>query len=187
MARMTRTRKQRPPRDNEARAKYVYILALGDRVCKIGVSNKPNKRLSVIQMAHPEKVELFHFEKPADVPAHYVEQGALRLMKRWRKSGEWVSARPGIALLAVEAARTGNLQIARYVEIWQQWEEAEDKWTAACDRYQFNKYSPKDDPFRMKATKERDDAWEVVSSIKEKMTLEFRGVNIPLHESLIWL
>lgn len=165
--------KRRGPRENEAKAKYVYVLARGEDVCKIGVSNKPAKRMSSIQAAQPEKIELFHYEKHPDIPALFIEQGALCLMKRWKMSGEWIAARPDVAVMAIEAARTGELKLVRYIELLQQWKRAEDEAESAAARWSYFKHSPHDDEGRINMTKKMDDAWALVDTIRETFSREF--------------
>lgn len=181
------SRRLKGPRDYEERAKYVYVLARGDDVCKIGVSNKPAKRMSSIQAAQPEKIELFHYEKHPDIPALYIEQGALCLMKRWKMSGEWIAAPASVGVMAVEAARTGELRLVRYIELLQQWREAEDEAEATAARWSLFKHSRRDDEDRIEMTRRKEAAWRRLLTIKQTVSRDFadyRQTQRPKYEGL---
>jgi hypothetical protein len=56
-------------------------------VCKIGISSKPQERLSTIQTGYPWKLSLEHFEEFED--AKCIEKKLHDRFKSFRLEGEW--------------------------------------------------------------------------------------------------
>lgn len=125
-----RIKRHRPPRENEAKATKVYVIA-SERGCKVGISSKPKRRLSSLQGATPDKLRL-HFEGlPTTRSALAVEQEALALLKPWRVVGEWHSCKPEFATIIVKALASDEQSITEFVALFIKMKKAGDVWYAA--------------------------------------------------------
>lgn len=167
---------RRSPHENETRARFVYVITRPDRLCKIGVSKNVKRRLSALQMATPDRLTLFHHEKPTEAPALEIERGAMVLLKQWHASGEWFRCKPRAAVLAIQAARNGDLRIRRFLDLLWQSEDATAKWERLCTRSR-----SRDRDIREEATREQDAAWEIVKSLHRLFENEYldlwRGID----------
>lgn len=106
----------RPARTCEIGATRVYVMVSADGLTKIGISKAPTQRRRGLQSANAHRLRLYFQIKPRDRSAFQVEQEAMRLLARWRKSGEWFTCRPQMARAAVEAA-AGDERMRRFIEL----------------------------------------------------------------------
>lgn len=123
------TNRVRSPRENIARATFVYVISGGPDLTKIGISRSPRKRLSTLQVATPAPLQLFHTFRPAGVLPVHVERGALLLLRRWHVSGEWLKCQPGLAEVAIRGAATGDRRIPAFIDLfWQRQQAWQEFW-----------------------------------------------------------
>lgn len=72
---------------------YVYIIGMpGQAISKVGISNRPAKRLKQLRTGSPFKLFLaFEFETPAKWVARELEAAFHKVLRRERMNGEWFS------------------------------------------------------------------------------------------------
>lgn len=114
---------------------------------KVGVSNNVKRRRSGIQASSPDRVAIFHTERPVGLSAFAVEKAAMALLAPWRTSGEWFRCKPELARLAVQAAATSDANLAAFFPRFGELEAATALWIEA-DRQQVrlrgNRYAEPD-------------------------------------------
>lgn len=129
------------PWQREAKATYVYVIA-GEECCKVGVSRKPRKRLSIIQVNTAKKLNLFFVLRTKSKSALEVEQAAMKLLAPWHKSGEWFGCEPAIAQAAIEAVEAGDdSNFPRFVGLATAYIAAKDTCNAMATREAYRAYA----------------------------------------------
>jgi len=89
-----KSRHSRGPRGREAAAKYIYVLSRADGVSKVGISAKPRRRVSTLQVSTPDQIKLFHSERPRKMTALAVETTVKFALAAWNVRGEWFACKP---------------------------------------------------------------------------------------------
>ena len=108
-----------------ARSNNVYVIRGHGRI-KVGHSVKPEKRLSELRNATPEKLTLVR-RFPCD-PGRAFERLVHELLKPWKMRGEWFSCETGAVDVAVEAIRSGCNRRVRYLKLRAEADAAERRW-----------------------------------------------------------
>jgi len=85
-------------RQRSGRGKAVYVMSMGERRTKIGISNDPERRRRGMATGCPEPLRV-EAEFSSLAPAE-LESRALKVMAASRLSGEWVDA-PAVLVMAV--------------------------------------------------------------------------------------
>lgn len=109
-------KKRLAPQQHESRAKFVYVIERDDGAIKIGVSRNPKRRRSQLAVSCPDRLSLAHAVK-LELPgmAICVEQAALALLAPVNVQGEWMRCRVELAVVAIETATTGSLEVRAFV------------------------------------------------------------------------
>lgn len=86
---------------------YVYVIGrqAGANVCKVGISDNPEKRLRSLQSGSPHRLyiqDTLRLDSRADAIA--VEAKAHEMMSPARMSGEWFSVAPASGFLLARVA-----------------------------------------------------------------------------------
>ena len=88
---------------------FVYIITDDGGLCKIGISNSPNVRVSTIRTERGRSLRCFKtFRFRSREEAYYIEQATLVGCGRRRVGGEWISCEPSV-LERLVLKRIGNL------------------------------------------------------------------------------
>lgn len=82
----------------------IYILTDDRRRIKVGRSKNLPNRLSGIRQANPDRLHMIFFGEFGEV-ATKIEKQTLVLLRPWLIRGEWFTASPWLAGIAIEAAR----------------------------------------------------------------------------------
>jgi hypothetical protein len=70
--------------------RHLYLAAIADGLCKIGISKKPKRRLSGLSSTQPHKaklVKMWHYAGPFERPIH-------EILRPFQHRGEWFRCEP---------------------------------------------------------------------------------------------
>lgn len=150
--------KMRGPRDHEARATCVYVIKRSSEEIKIGISNKPKRRLSQLAISTPDKLTLAHTVKPETISALYVEKAVKHMLAAVRTKGEWFACSPALGIMAINTAIDGSMDaracIAGYIEMC----ALETEWTRCCQQIESRR---RDDEYERKV-EAKDEAYRAM-------------------------
>ena len=82
----------------------VYVIAGDHGLTKIGISDNPESRLRTLQTGSAHHLHIAHIVDVPAASAFDIEQEAHHLLANRRKSGEWFSVSPNLAVAAVHGA-----------------------------------------------------------------------------------
>ncbi len=82
----------------------VYVIAGDHGLTKIGISENPEGRLRTLQTGSAHHLHIAHVVDVPAASALEIEQEAHALLANRRKSGEWFSVSPNLAIAAVHGA-----------------------------------------------------------------------------------
>jgi hypothetical protein len=103
------------PRDREARATHIYVFARSDGLLKIGISRNPRQRRESIQKATPDRLTLEYSERVET--AREIETRVHAFLRPFRVSGEWFRCETKLAILAIDAVKTGSARLLEFLPL----------------------------------------------------------------------
>lgn len=161
----------RSPRDYEARATYVYVIARADGLVKVGVSRNVARRRSSLQASTPDKLKVVHRVCPETLPALAVEAKAMGLLAPWKVSGEWFRCPAGLAQAAIDVAmRNGD---ASFFARWQTYDVTLAAWLAADRAEIYARKSSRDKETKAKALADERATRSVWAAVEAQLISDF--------------
>lgn len=170
-----RSRKVRSPRDYEKKAKWVYVIQSRYAACKIGVSSRPRRRLSALQVSTADDLRLYFQIKPENMTALDLETASLAALKHWRARGEWLNCGAHLAQLAIEKIVAGQGErLAEYLEALK-YEEATEKAEREADGHarHMSRLRGGSHPERYSARDAADAVYERLQRMRAEIRLQF--------------
>jgi hypothetical protein len=94
---------------SQAEGCFVYLIKRSDGTIKVGVSRNVAKRRSTLANASPDTLSILKTIETDEVLAFHIESGVKALLRQFRTRGEWFKCSDTLALLALRAAKHGEL------------------------------------------------------------------------------
>jgi hypothetical protein len=98
------------PRRNQAKAHFVYLIKRTDGMIKVGISKNVRRRRSQLVLASPDELSILKMVKSSPGLAFQIGAAVKFLLRPLRIRGEWFNCSDALALLALRAAETGELE-----------------------------------------------------------------------------
>jgi Meiotically up-regulated gene 113 len=98
------------PRRGEAKAHFIYLIKRTDGAIKVGISKNVRRHRSQLANASPDKLSILKIVRSSPGLAFQIETAVKFLLRPFRVRGEWFNCSDALALLALRAAKTGELE-----------------------------------------------------------------------------